>query len=117
MRYRALSVDGDFTFGRGVRNFLVNTPDAVAQAVVTRLRLLTGEWFLDSTEGTPYSTKILGTQTRPLYDEAIRDRILGTEGVTELVDYFSTFDGETRKLTVQATINTLYGQTSIQQVF
>lgn len=116
MRYRALSSSGDFTFGQGTRNFLVNSPDAVAQAVVTRLKLLTGEWFLDTTEGTPYATEVLGTGTRETYDEAIRDRILGTEGVLEITDYSSAYGGETRGLTISATISTIYGETTIQQV-
>jgi hypothetical protein len=116
MRYRALSASGDYTFGQGTKNFLVNSPDAVAQAVITRLKLLAGEWFLDITEGTPYSTEVLGTGTRDTYDEAVRDRILGTEGVLEITGYSSTYSGETRNLTVSATISTIYGETTIQQV-
>lgn len=116
MRYRALSPDGDYTFGRGSSNFLTNSPEAVAQAVKTRLALLTGEWFLDTTAGTPYATEVLGTGTRETYDEAIRERILGTEGVTEITDYSSTFSGETRHLSVTATIDTVYGPVTVQQV-
>lgn len=115
MRYRALSTTGDHTFGRGSANFLVNSPDAVAQAVVTRLRLLTGEWFLDDTTGTPYAPEVLGTGTRETYDEAIRERVLGTEGVTEITDYSSTYNGETRHLSVTITIDTIYGEATIQE--
>lgn len=111
MRYRAQSASGDYTFGQGAANFFVNVPDAVAQAVKTRLLLMTGEWFLDVTEGTPYSTDILGTGTAPLYDAAIQLRIKGTEGVTALVSYSSTLVD--RQLRVQATIDTLYGQAEL----
>lgn len=116
MRYRALSPEGDFTFGRGSGNFLVNSPEAVAQAVRTRLLLLRGEWFLDTTEGTPYAAEILGTNTRATYDEAIRERILDTQGVTEILDYSSAVDGSTRGLSVSVTIDTEYGPTTVQQV-
>jgi hypothetical protein len=69
MRYRALSADGDYTFGQGSKNFLVNSAAAAGQAVLTRLRLMKREWFLDNTEGTPYSDEILGTGTKALYDQ------------------------------------------------
>lgn len=115
MRYRALSADGDYTFGQGNQNFLIDTPDAVAQAVKTRLLLMTGEWFLDKTEGTPYATEILGTGTAPFYDQAIRQRILDTQGVTGIAKYSSR--AVNRRLSVAATINTIYGQVPVQQVF
>lgn len=116
MRYRALDTTGDMSFGRGAANFLVNTPDAVAQAVKTRLLLLRGEWFLDVSEGTPYSTEVLGTGTQPLYDMAIRERILGTEGVVEITRYSSALDRNARSLAITATISTKYGATEITAV-
>lgn len=116
MRYRAQDVNGDYVVGRGAADFFVNIPAAVAQAVKTRLLLEQGEWFLDVTEGTPYSTAILGEGTRPLYDNAIRERILDTQGVTEIVDYFSKLDPVTRALTVTATISTIYGATTITEI-
>lgn len=115
MRYRALTSAGDYSFGQGNANFLINSPAAVAQAVKTRLLLMTGEWFLDNTDGTPYSTEILGTGTGPLYDQAIRERILETQGVTGIVLYSSQVLN--RKLSVAATITTIYGVVFIQQVF
>jgi hypothetical protein len=114
MRYRILSPEGDYTFGRGKSEFLVNTPEAVAQAVGTRLKLLTGEWFLDQEEGTPYSSDILGNNTSALYDQAIQQRIIGTQGVVEIEAYTSTLNN--RNLTVDVIIKTLYGTTQLQQV-
>jgi len=116
MRYRELDENGDYAFGFGSTEFLVNSPAAVAQAVLTRLLLLQGEWFLDKTEGTPYSTLILGMGTKATYDGAIRERILDTEGVTEITAYASQWNPATRALSVQATINTIYGQTEISTV-
>jgi hypothetical protein len=109
MRYRALDANGDSTFGSGRTAFLVNSPAAVAQLVQTRLLLMTGEWFLDTTEGTPYSTEILGRGTTTTYDPAIQDRILGTEGVISIDTYSSDLNRATRRLTVNATISTIFG--------
>lgn len=112
MRYRALSSPArDYTFGQGNQNFLVNTKEAVGQAVLTRLLLLQGEWFLDFTDGTPYSTQILGTNTRATRDLAVKKRILQTPGVSKLVSYASQVIE--RKFAVQAVIDTIYGQTTV----
>ncbi|MGS1033105.1 hypothetical protein [Burkholderia glumae] len=92
----------------------MNSPDAVAQAVLTRLRLLQGEWFLDTTVGMPWATQVLSKNTQGTADATIRSCILGTTGVTEITDYASSFDSIKRKLTVTATINTLYGSTTIE---
>lgn len=113
MRYRALDADGDFTFGRSEANFLINSPAAVAQSVLTRLRLWQGEWFLDTTEGTPWSQQILGRNTQAIYDLAIRTRVLDTDGVTSIADYSSSLDAAARKLTVTMKINTAFGETSL----
>lgn len=114
MRYRRLDEDGDYTFGQGSANFLVDTPACVAQSVLTRLCLWAGEWFLDDTEGTLWLQQILSAQiknTTPFYDQAIRSRILQTEGVTGIVEYSSELNG--RQLTVTAKINTRFGTTTI----
>jgi len=115
MRYRILSDTDDYVFGSGSSEFLVDSPATVAQAVKTRLLLATGEWFLNLAEGTPYSTEILGMGTQELYDQAIRERILSTPGVVSIDKYFSSLDAE-RHLAIDATINTQFGVTTVQQV-
>lgn len=114
MRYRKLSVTGDYVFGGQQADFYKDVPEAVGQAVLTRLRLLRGEWFLDTTAGTPWSTEVLGKYTNGTYDAAIRQRILGTQGVKEIVAYSSTVDTEKRHLSVSVTINTIYGTTTVE---
>lgn len=114
MRYRKLDQNGDFVFGAGAGNFYKDQPEAVGQAVKTRLGLIEGEWFLDVTVGTPYNSKILGAGKVPTYDSAIQAVILGTPGVTGIVSYSSYVDPTTRAAQVNCTLNTLYGQTSVQ---
>ena len=113
MRVRALDENGDYTFGRGAGNFLVNSPAAVAQCVKTRLGLKQGEWFLDTAAGTPWDTQVLGYGTAALRDNAIKNVVLGTPGVTSIDAYSSTFDPATRAFTVQMTISTQYGATTV----
>lgn len=114
MRYRKLSATGDYVFGGQQADFYKDVPEGVGQAVLTRLRLLRGEWFLDKTEGTPWSTEVLGKYTNGTYDAAIRQRILGTQGVLQITEYSSSVDTEKRALSVTATISTIYGPTTVE---
>lgn len=111
MRVRQMTASGDMTFGQGSGNFLVNTPAAVAQACMTRLKLWTNEWFLDLTAGTPYSNQVLGEHTQSLYDAVIQQRILETPGMVGLASYQSNLDGTTRVLTIQVVAVTQFGAT------
>ena len=114
MRYRQLDADGDYTFGNGQADFYRDQPEAVAQAIQTRLGLYAGDWFLDTTEGTPWREDVLGRGTGTVYDLVIRERILDTPGVLSLDAYSSTLDRDRRALSVRATVTTLYGSTQVQ---
>nr|WP_314614269.1 hypothetical protein [uncultured Pseudomonas sp.] len=115
MRYRKLDANGDYTFGNQQADFYKDIPEAVGQAVMTRLRLSKGEWFIDTADGTPWSTEVLGERTAATRDAAIKKRILGTPGVVQIDSYDSSIDASTRRFTVNATITTAYGQTSISE--
>lgn len=115
MRVRRLDAAGDMMFGRGQSDFLVDSPALVQQMVKTRLLLATGEWFLDTTVGTPYSTDVLGTGTSGRYDAAIKERILLAPGAKSLVSYSSS-RGADRKLRVNAAIDTVFGSAAVSAV-
>lgn len=113
MRYRREDDTGDYSFGEGDNTFLINSADAVAQAVKTRFELWRGQWFLDKKEGTPYVQSVLGKQRAEVYSLAIRDRISKTRGVKSIISFDTNNDGTTRRLTFTATIDTIYGQTTV----
>lgn len=117
MRNRAQDSNGDYLFGRGPSQFLVDSPDAVAQAARTRLELFAGDWFLDAAEGTPYGSDVLGNNTSDLFDAAMTSRILDTPGVAAITDYASSVDPSTRQLRIVATIATAYGSATFSQEF
>lgn len=116
MRYRKLDNDGDFSAGHGSADFFVDQPEAVGQSVLTRLRLWSGEWFLDTDEGTPYSSQVLGVRKRQTAGPALKMRVASTEGVTEVSDFAADYDGDARALTVTAAVDTVYGETQIEGV-
>jgi hypothetical protein len=111
MRVRALSATGDYTFGQGQANYLVNSPAAVAQLVVTSLLLLQGEWYLDVTQGMPWVPDVLGVGTTNIYDKIIQAYVLSVQGVTGITEYSSSLNTNRRSLTVTMTLDTLYGPT------
>jgi hypothetical protein len=109
MRYRTLSQSGDYTFGVKGTNFLIDSPASVAQAVETRLRIATGEWFIDLSYGTPFQSKILGAGRVSTYDSAIQQVILDTQGVRGISQYNSTVNPNTRAASVFVVIDSVYG--------
>lgn len=113
VRYRREDDDGDYTFGQGDDTWLVNSPEAVAQAIKTRFLLWYGQWFLDITEGTPWIQSVLGKQRPEAYNLAIRQRILETQGVSSITAFNTTVDGRTRRVTFTATVETIYGTTTV----
>jgi hypothetical protein len=116
MRYRKLDSNGDMVFGNQQADFYRDKPEAVAQAVWTRLRLWVGEWFIDVTEGTPYQQAALGTNKSKTIEPAIRARILGTEGVTSIESFDMIVDPDNRVTSIYAVINTAYGSAQLQGV-
>lgn len=113
MRYRREDDNGDYTFGQGDDTWLINSPEAVAQAIKTRFELWYGQWFLDTTEGTPWIQSVLGKQRPEIYNLAIRQRILDTAGVSSITAFDTTVNTSTRRVTFTATVETLYGTTTV----
>lgn len=113
MRYRKLSPTGDYVFGNGQLDFYRDVPEAVGQAVKTRLLLWTGEWFLNIDSGTAYMQGILGKKSIEQANVVIQDRAITTEGVRNIENYQSALDDATRKMTVSFNVNTIYGPTSL----
>jgi hypothetical protein len=112
MRYRKESPTGDYIFGNSTL-FLVDSPEAVAQAVLTRLRLYAGEWFLDDREGLNLDM-ILGYGTQTTRDREVQQRIVETTGVLGIVSYSSNADARSFKVTCD--VSTIYGPATINEV-
>lgn len=116
MRVRAMTASGDMTFGQGSANYLVDSPAAVAQLVLTRLKLWAGEWFLDRSAGVPWMTQVLGTGTSQSSNAAIRAVIQATEGVLSISNYSNVANTQKRTLAVQVTILTIYSTSILGQI-
>ena len=116
MRYRRLDKNHDYTFGQGRSDYLVDL-DAVGQAIETRLRLFTQEWWEDQADGIPMFESFLGASCsiNKMRDKLVQERILGTNLngtplVTGIADFFSAFDSITNAYAVQVIVDTIYGK-------
>lgn len=114
MRVRELTATGDYAYGQGSDNYLVDSRAAVAQEVTTTLLVFQGEWFLDVTAGVPWLTQVVGVNTIPIYDQIIKQAILNVQGVTAIAVYSSVLNRATRSLAITATIDTQFGITQVQ---
>ena len=118
MIYRLEDSNGDYTLGRGDSGWLSGSA-AVAQAIVTNLKLLLGEWWEDVNNGLPLWQSILGqpgSEVNKLsIDNIIRERILetnlnGTKLVDSLDDYEGKYDPSTRSYSFTAIVTTIYSE-------
>lgn len=118
MIYRRLTSDGDYVFGQGKAQFLSGS-EAVAQAVITHLKLLLGEWWEDVNNGLPLWQSILGQpgseDNLQSVDNIIKDRILSTSQdgnklISSIDDYTRTYDASTREYYFEARVTTIYSE-------
>jgi hypothetical protein len=124
MRYRKLDQNDDYQFGHSLADFWYNQPEAVGQAILTRLRLYRGEWFLDLTVGTPWGGfplndevvargQILAERTQQTRDLALKRVVLETQGVSGIAAYSSSFDPNIREFRVSIEVDTIYGAVAL----
>lgn len=110
---RALDENWDPRRGSGLANFLTDA-DAVAQIIATRLKLLQGELFQDTTQGTPLFQSLLGHPTTPRAVALIlRQRILGAPGVIGINSMDVQYHPAGRAFTFAATVQTRFGTVSV----
>jgi hypothetical protein len=117
MRYRKLDANGDYSFGRGLSDFYIDNPEAVAQAVLTRLNLWKETFWRDLDDGLPVRQEILGASAGEAnityINGVIKRRVSETQGVKTLLGYSGTFDPIRRALNFTAKIQTVYSTTPI----
>lgn len=110
MKYRKLTKDWDYSFGHGQDDYITDV-DAVYQAIQTRLKLLTNEWWEDLEDGLPLFQVFVGKSNTPVNKQSMdlvaQQRIEQTAGVTGISDFES--DVINRKYTINATVHTIYG--------
>lgn len=92
----------------------VSGADAVAQNVLTALRLFRGEWFLATQAGMPWFGEVLvaNPDIRAVEFE-LRRTVLSIEGVTGVRQMNLDFDRGTRELTISLEIDSVFGPSGV----
>jgi hypothetical protein len=102
-----------------VNNDVMMIDDAakIAQQILITLRFWYGEWFLNTTEGTPYLEYILVKQPNMAHiRQILTEQIQSVEGVKAVTDMELTFDQRERSLLVEYTADTDYGLVTRKEV-
>ncbi len=106
----ALGDDGDI-YTQNYQLARVSDNEQIAQRISTRLKLLLGEWFLDTGQGVPWFERILvKSPNRAIVQGVLKRTIIQTPGVNELVG-FDIIERDARKIMVQFTVTTSGGNT------
>ncbi|CAB4197931.1 hypothetical protein UFOVP1309_42 [uncultured Caudovirales phage] len=89
---------------------LLDGAERVRQQLAIKLKLWTGEWFLDTEFGTPYLSDILGKQISLAGSvAALKASIMAVDGVQTITRFEYTFNRSTRNLDMQFDVQTPYG--------
>lgn len=93
---------------------LLTGAELVRQQLTIKLKLWTGEWFLDTEFGTPYIQQILGKQlTLSGAVAAIRKSILEVDNVTAITSFTYQFNRQTRTLAFSFEVSTPFGPVEV----
>lgn len=107
MIIRNSTPSGDFTFGKGLSDYLTNQ-NATLHNVKTRLLQWKGDCFYSTSEGVDYNN-LLDVGTKNLLDSDVKRVILQSEGVIKINAFESALDNSVRAYSGQATITTIFG--------
>lgn len=90
--------------------------DITAQQVFVYLQLRYGEYFVDVNKGFPYAAYSFYKNAKSLFDDALKQYILGVNNVKRIVAYRSEIDSKTRQIIVNFDIESKFGRLSSLEV-
>lgn len=110
MKYRKLDKNGDRVFGSSSFDF-TEGEEAIGLAILTRLKLLKGEWWEAYDDGLPFFQNLAGSKNTEKIKSIIRQRIAETEGVLD-VENIEFTQNENRQININFSIKTETGKQS-----
>lgn len=92
----------DLAINQGDLCLCAGDTDAIAQAIIIRLKTFAGEWFLDSNVGLPYLSHILGKKNSERFLQRIVTKTIKTlPGVVDLKNFDFELDHVKRGMCIK----------------
>lgn len=119
MIIRALTPQGDWTFGNGTSNYLTDIP-AIGENIKTRILSWLGNCFFDTGAGIDWLNRLSLLNQKELLEVDLRRIIFQSYGVTGIESFSLTSSPITRKFIATYTVSTIFSQnftaTVIQEI-
>lgn len=106
MIVRSLDSIGDWNFGKGKNDYLVNNK-AIVQNIATRLKSFLGDCFFSLGSGLDWFN-LLGSKDQLALEMSVRAVILNTREVVSIVDVSINLEETTRRINMKYTVDTVY---------
>lgn len=108
MKVRAIDVNNDWTFGKGLQNYKI-TSEAINQDIKTAIQEWVGNCFFANNNGVDWKNRLEKGQQKRLGSE-IKSLISKRFGVVEIIQVSSTLTTN-RALTITYEVKTIYSET------
>jgi len=105
MRFRNLTIDGDWTFGAGRQNYAVSDK-SISLNIETTVKTFLTECFFDQEIGVAWFD-IIDQKNKDITILAIKSAIAACYGVIQVQELEYTYN-ELRELVIKYTISTIY---------
>lgn len=94
---------------------LVDGLEQLRQNLLIRLKFFSNDWFLDTRVGIPYYEDIfIKAPNRIRIENVLKQEILNTDGINEILDFESDFNNNFRNFTVKFTALSDQGQFDLE---
>jgi len=108
MKIRALDENKDWTFGKGLQNYKIQS-DAINQDIETAIKEWKGDCFFANNNGVDWKNRLEKGQKKRLESE-LKSLIAQREGVVKVIQVSSNLS-EDRVLTITYELTTIYSET------
>ena len=102
-----------------IENFdlvIIDELDQLVQNLKIRLWFFFKEWYIDTSKGIRFFDDIMVKNPNlPSIEALLKEEILGTGGVNEILEFQLVFNRAGRSMAVNFKVNTDFGQASIAQ--
>lgn len=113
MKFRQITNDGDWTFGKGLNNYARDNK-AIGLNIRTRIYSWVGDCFFDTEAGIDWINRLGSKNQRQLLELDLRNIILQTDGVTGLLEFSTNLIG--RKFTADYSVQTVYSRSYVDTI-